>query len=867
MVGNTVKRAIRINRLNLAMAGDRDNMNIHNAFLRVRKSPRRWWLYAGLLAAPFLGIVLLLNPALTAPLIHQPQAARHQALEDLFAAAARSWAAQDFRAVRADCERVLAMPSAPPHFQSYAHLRIAQSYLAETNPVAAKLECEKIRANAAYSEVHRFEAEECVKEIDRVAKGLPARDVTVSRTKIPPVGPFAVEYFVAPQGSATNPGTREQPFATLEQARDVIRALKARGALPGPVCVRLLPGEYPVEKTLELTAADSGTEAAPIVYRADKQGSAVLYGGKRLSGFIPVTDPAVLGRLPAEARGKVFQCDLKQAGITNYSPLAERGCGREPPSSTLEVFSNGTPLSLARWPNAGFVNGGKIVEPGSKPAGKPSVFQYLDDRHARWTHAEDGWLFGYFGAGWEDRTLKIQNINTAKKRVTCAPYESLLGESMKPVAWFNQGRIKYFAFNLLEELDQPGEWYLDRKAGVLYFYPPADPATAVVEIGNLSTPMLTLSRVSHLRLVGIVFDLSRANCMALEDCEGCLVAGCTVKRFAGSGISIHLGWGNGILGCDLCSLGQGATEVTGGNRRTLAPAQHFVENCFMHSLGRVDRTFVPGITMQGVGIRAAHNRFQDCPASAIRHDGNDLLIEYNHLERMVLESEDQGGTDTYGNPTFRGNVLRYNSFAFIGPRTARGANPFRAGIRLDDAICGTLVYGNIFYQASQGFGGVNMNGGRDNIIDNNIFAECEKAITGNYEAKNDQWKGLGRHPGFIMSELYLKRYPALRRLQEQPALNSAWRNVFWKCGPLFTTYDHPAADKFDLLANADLATRDPGFVDAAKGDFRLKPDAEVFRRIAFRPIPVGEIGLYQDEYRAAWPVAVGALTPGDGSGR
>ena len=56
MVGNTVKRASRINTLNLAMPGDRDNMNIHSSLLRVRKSPRRWWLCAGLLAAPFLGI-------------------------------------------------------------------------------------------------------------------------------------------------------------------------------------------------------------------------------------------------------------------------------------------------------------------------------------------------------------------------------------------------------------------------------------------------------------------------------------------------------------------------------------------------------------------------------------------------------------------------------------------------------------------------------------------------------------------------------------------------------------------------------------------------------------------------------------------
>ena len=93
--------------------------------------------------------------------------------------------------------------------------------------------------------------------------------------------------------------------------------------------------QYPAQGTFELSAADSGSEAAPVVYRAEKKGSAVLYGGKRLGGFVLVTDPAILRRLPSEVRGKVFECDLKRAGITNYSPLSERGYGVRPPASTL----------------------------------------------------------------------------------------------------------------------------------------------------------------------------------------------------------------------------------------------------------------------------------------------------------------------------------------------------------------------------------------------------------------------------------------------------------------------------------------------------------------------------------------------------
>jgi len=181
----------------------------------------------------------------------------------------------------------------------------------------------------------------------------------------------------------------------------------------------------------------------------------------------------------------------------------------------------------------------------------------------------------------------------------------------------------------------------------------------------------------------------------------------------------------------------------------------------------------------------------------------------------------------------------------------------RAGIRLDDAISGMLIYGNIFHRAAQGFGGININGGRDNLFDNNLFAECQKGITGGYNPQNKVWARLAageNRNALIMSDLYLSRYPALRHLSEPPGLSSAWRNVFWNCGPLFSTYGKPSADKFDLLANAEYAIDDPGFVDAAKSDFRLRPDAPLFARIGFRPIPVDEIGLYPDPYRAAWPL-------------
>lgn len=776
-------------------------------------------------------------------------------LESRLAEGARAWTAGDRDRARAEFRQVMAAAHAPAHFRSYAHLRLAQSFVADNDAGAAIEEYSRIAATDDYPEVHRSEAREIAAQGKRTQAGLPARDVEASRTTLPPIDAYALELFVAPEGSDSNPGTRAQPFATLEKARDTLRRRRAAGELPrGPVAVRLLPGTYERRSTFQLGKQDSGSPDAPVVYRADAAGTAVLYGGLRLTGIEPVTNPDVLARLPVEARGRVHQIDLRRLGV-EVPALQERGYGVPVPRSTLELFFNHDPMVLARWPNEGFVNGGAIVQPGSKTTTEPSVFTYLDERHARWAGARDAWLYGYFAHGWADRTLKVHETDPVRRTVSCGPYR-LLERTMEPVKWFNQGRIRYHVFNLLEELDRPGEWYIDRASRVLYLYPPADPATAIIEIGRLDQPMMVMRGAAHVRVEGLVFDLARANGIDWRDCENCYIAGCTVRRFAAEGIGIRGGRDCGIIGCNLYSLGRNATTVTGGDRTTLTPARHVVENCRMYEFGRLDHTYVPAVQLEGVGNRVAHNLFYECPSSVVRVEGNDHLLEYNRVHRVLLETEDQGAMELFGNATYRGVVFRFNYFSDIGGGETMKGPAGRAAIRFDDAISGMLVYGNVFRRAAQGFGAINMNGGRDNVIDSNLFVECERAITGGYNPRNVWWQKLNRTPGFMISELYLQRYPALRTVHDEPGLNQAWRNVFFRSGPPFTTYGEPSPEKFDVLANATFADTDPGFIDAKGGDFRLRSDTVLRAQVGGRAIPMDEIGPYADRYRASWPVEV-----------
>ncbi|MFZ4397339.1 MAG: sugar-binding protein, partial [Kiritimatiellia bacterium] len=682
-------------------------------------------------------------------------------------------------------------------------------------------------------------------EIDRVQAGPTPHDPAASRSVVPVVTQFAAQLFMSPDGNDKNSGTRTAPVANLLRARDLVREIRGRGER-GAIAVNVLAGEYPLTASVELSAEDSGTEQGPVVYRAVQPGQSVFYGGRRISGFKPVADPAILARLPQEARDKVQGCDLRALGITNYSRLAVRGFSQPPAPPTVELFVNGKPMTLARWPNTGFVGIRRLVAPGEIKAGIPSVFEYEDDRHLRWTKARDPWLFGYFNRLWADGTLAISRIDPETRTVVCnEAYHA--GWTPNHEGMNTHEGIQYYAFNLLEEIDLPGEWYLDREAGILYLYPPVDLAGATVEIGMLLTPMMTMTHVTDIRLEGLTFDLGRYDGLALNQCCRVLIAGCTVSRMAGDGIVIQGGDTVGILSCDIHTIGRRASEVSGGDRETLKPGRHFVENCRIHDFGRIDRTYTPAVALGGVGNRVAHNLMYDCPTSVIGLGGNDHIIEFNDVRNAVRESDDQGGLDMFGNPTFRGLVFRYNRFTDIGRAGAGEMANGQAAIRTDDAISGVLIYGNVFVRASRGrFGAVQMNAGRDNIVANNLFIDCTRGISGGWSSINWCWQAIrdNKHdPGIMTSALYLSRYPAIATMMTAPGKNFIWRNVFFRSGGAEDLIN------MDLAENADYGSRDPGFADAAHADWRLKPTAKPYADIGFRPIPMDAIGLYQDAYR------------------
>ena len=214
--------------------------------------------------------------------------------------------------------------------------------------------------------------------------------------------------------SEPNADNTDGPFATLERARDAIRALKQAGGLPeGGVQVTVRGGVYSLDAPVELTADDSGAADAPIVYQAAPGEEVRLVGGKVVTGFAPVSDPAILERLDEAARGNVVQADLKALGVTDFG---------SPKGGGLELFFQDKPMMLSRWPNEGFVNiveeaGGDKYDIRGRVGDRIGKWVYDGDRPKRWTAENDAWVHGYWFWDWSDQRHKVKAIDTEHRTI------------------------------------------------------------------------------------------------------------------------------------------------------------------------------------------------------------------------------------------------------------------------------------------------------------------------------------------------------------------------------------------------------------------------------------------------------------------
>ena len=685
---------------------------------------------------------------------------------------------------------------------------------------------------------------------------------------------LAADYYVAVHGNDAWSGTLAEPnaaqsdgpFATLERARDEIRKRKAAGGLPaGGLTVAVRAGVYPLTRTFELTAQDAGTETAPVTYRAYPGETVHLSGGVSLpaAAFTPVTDAKVRRRLDGAVRDQVVHVDLRALGITELGSVPARFFSAP---ALPELFYDDQPMTLARWPDQGWTTIAKIIDPGTAPdkgtAG--GVFEYDGEHAQRWNVDAGVWLLGYWCYDWYPEAIRVKSIDAATRQITLA------APALYTVKQGNPSPRRYCAMNLLEELDQPGEYYIDRTAGLLYVLPPGPLAGKRLVLSTLNAPVVALRETANVVIRGFVVEAGLSHGVQVSGGSGNRIQACEVRNVRALGVSVDGGTLHRVEGCDVHDTGTGGIRLAGGDRKVLTPAGHEALNNHVWRFSRHQLTYASGIFLQGVGNRAAHNLIHDAPHMAAGVGGNDHVFEYNVIHHVCTETDDSGAFYTGRNPSCRGNILRYNLWHHIGSPMGHG----NAAVYFDDGDGGYTVFGNVFFRCGDpgrgSFGTVFSHGGHDNLSENNLFVECKRAM-GSAPWNDKRWKeAIDGGAGCFWKERllqdvditkppYTTRYPELVGFMDpqpgQPRFNRAVRNLLVMCAEV-------SGGNWQLKPDENLVTdRDPGFVDAARGDFRLRPDAEVFSRLpGFQPLPIAKMGLYADELRPrpaveAWPYA------------
>jgi len=652
------------------------------------------------------------------------------------------------------------------------------------------------------------------------------------------------------------------PFATMEGARDAIRKLKAKGTLPeGKIIVEVQKGVYKLSGTFELGMVDSGKDSlSPILYVGKKGKEVRVVGGMNLTNWELVRDQGVLEKLNKDLRHKIYQANLRNLGITDFG--IPTGLG-------MELFFNDQPMLLSRYPNKGFMKISGAFPEGSELKGDKKIkLNYADQHINLWKEEKDACVHGYWYYDWSEQRHKISNIDTTNKLIEIAPPYHKYG--YRAGQWF-------YGFNLLSEIDEPGEYYIDRENGILFFYPPSEIEKGKAMV-SLNKNMISMNNVSDVVVQGMIFEGCRATAIQILNCDDISIVACTIRNVGDWAVTIDSGSRNSVKDCDIYNVGAGGIRIDAGDCKTLIPAGCHADNNHIHHIARLKRISNPGISLNGVGNSATHNLIEHLPHMAIYFNGNDNLVEYNEVYDVCYESNDAGAVYAGRSWTMRGNIVRYNYLHDISGFENKGC----IGVYLDDLFCGTEIYGNIFNRVTRS---ILVGGGRDNRVINNFFIDCVPAL--HIDARGLDWYAVyipeilkeaevnGTLSGILYDKApYSTRYPELKKiLSDEPAapkgniisfnicFNGNWNKAtgFWKTSiekkalPYLIIENNvvsPGTEVDDRISTGYIIA-DPLFSNPEKpekGKFKLNPGSPALK-IGIKQIPFNKIGLYKNGHR------------------
>ena len=543
--------------------------------------------------------------------------------------------------------------------------------------------------------------------------------------------------FVSPDGDDTNPGTVEKPYKTLEKARDAIRELKIEGELKSPVTVYLRGGTYELSEPFVLKAEDSGTKEKPITYQAYNNEKPIISGGKDVRNW---TKTELNGH-------SVLVSDLSTLS-EEYTPFEQ-------------LWVNGHRATQARTPNSGYLrfkfDESVITSMTQGLKGAMEKLPYLAEDEYNFEGIEDGVVVAFYK--WLEFHLPFDSIDRKNDEIIFA------GKTMRRV----ETNEAYYLEGGKGMLDTPGEWYLDRQADMLYYFPLENETEVVATIASLINVIRMEGDaredkyVENIQFKGLTFshstwnlprdasepasygqaDIQMEGAVHIKGAKNCLFGECEITAIGNYGFEIGLGCNDiKVLSCEIHDLGAGGLLI--------GPKIRPRGKVSAEDLGKVE---LPPVLEHSADL-CSNIEIADCRI----HDGGKYYhcavgiwigqspnnhIHHNEIYNFYYSAISTGWTWGYGPALATGNIFEYNHIHHIGGYTNGDGSVLSdlGGIYTLGDQTGTIIRNNIFHDIFAGkYGGWAIycdEGSRNILIENNLAYRCRHACFNQHYGKDN----------------------------------------------------------------------------------------------------------------------------------
>lgn len=611
-----------------------------------------------------------------------------------------------------------------------------------------------------------------------------------------------IEIFVSNDGNdETGKGTKEQPYKTFAKAKEMVRIAKSQHR---PINVTFAGGEYHVTDGLVFTEEDSGEKVMPITYRAAEGEKVIFTGAKSIDStkFELVTDENMLNRMYETVRGKVYQVDLGAQGFTRddvdferlgplgYQKTANGSLSERTPgwdSYNLKLFVNDRLQSVSRWPNSGYATIYDAVNGDLKnndPQNRCKIY-FNNEEPLRWVNAKHAVVSGNMSSPYFRNEAMIEKVDLDDMSLTLGHTEY----------YGVKAGMDYSVMNLIEEIDIPGEWYVDYDTMILYYYPEKEiTADDEFEMPYMQDTFITLENgVQYLNFENLEFEKTNTKIGSYEGetasgfyvkdkVDNINIKGCAFRDIGGIGVSVRAGsdanysfkWiGHKNFNIDSCDFIRcfryaffGGSGYFGG----IEPADYgalTIKNCYFYdTFLRVNGSYGNIIT---------NNLFSKRYGEFITWSSVCGKFNYNECSYGVYGKADMGCVYSGRSPTSaQGQEVSYNLIHHYGP--TRGFDIYSSAIYYDDHLCGNRSYGNMLMAKTKDASGVITtgwinSGGADQIFKGNISVNAVAGYTlqnrkGMYGSDGTEYNKSAASTALFTNKEFVNLFPWVSRYTE-----------------------------------------------------------------------------------------------------